>query len=177
MKALARGDADFAFLTLKGWTGSGKTHLALGILWDWLERGSAAFYRQVEDMLEEFKALFNRPPGDSGLSFEGMFRGWENVPLAVLDDLGVENPTDWAVAKLDTLVDFRYLRHLPTVFTTNLDLDALPPRVASRLQDVEVGRVIDLGRVDYRRRRRASVRGSPQRGKDEDNDHDEKGVR
>ncbi len=54
-------------------------------------------------------------------------RRWEelsHVPNLVIDDLGVEAPTEWWRGRLDALIDLRYSgRGLRTVITTNLGVD------------------------------------------------------
>lgn len=59
------------------------------------------------------------------------------VPLLALDDLGVEQPTDWALERLDLLIDMRYEAMLPTLVATNLTRkeleEALGSRIISRL--------------------------------------------
>jgi len=130
-------DPEHHFLTLAGGPGLGKTHLALAMAWEWIEgRRSQALYYQVESFLDELRCRYRRWQAD--------YEGWENdpyglldfakrVPFLVLDDLGAEKGTEWAVAKLDELVDHRYLNRLKTVFTTNLRLEDLPPRIADRI--------------------------------------------
>jgi hypothetical protein len=70
--------------------------------------------------------------------------------LLILDDLGTEKLTDWAAEKLDTLIDHRYIKGLPLVVTTNVPAAQLSPRIASRLQDRRLGRVVTLSGPDYR---------------------------
>lgn len=47
------------------------------------------------------------------------------VGLLVLDDMGVEKATDWAVEQLTKLVDARVNAGLPTIVTSNLSLGQL----------------------------------------------------
>ena len=56
------GKADHHFLTLVGEPGRGKTHIAFGIGWHWLEhnmdsRGLVKYY-QVETLMDELIATF-----------------------------------------------------------------------------------------------------------------------
>jgi len=71
----------------------------------------------------------------------------KTVPLLILDDLGVEQSTPWARAKLDEIIDYRYIRGEKTVFSTNLAPSKLQDRIASRLQE---GIVVVLECGDYR---------------------------
>ncbi|MBP9041487.1 MAG: ATP-binding protein, partial [Anaerolineaceae bacterium] len=73
-----------------------------------------------------------------------------NAGLLVLDDLGAQNSTKWAGEKLFQIVDYRYARKLPTVVTTNLDLEELDDRIRSRLQDPDLVTRVRITAPDYR---------------------------
>ena len=79
-----------------------------------------------------------------------MFDRLRNAPLLILDDLGVENPSAWAQEKLFQLLNHRYSHMLPTVITTNADLDMLDPRIRSRLLDDTIIHRIRISAPDYR---------------------------
>jgi len=83
-------------------------------------------------------------------SFERRFEELRNVSLLVLDDLGAHNATGWAVEKLFQIIDYRYIRKLPTVVTTNLDLEDLDDRIRSRLQDPDLVTCVRISAPDYR---------------------------
>ena len=147
------------FLTLTGQCGRGKTHLALGIGWFWLENEKGTVkYWQVGQLLEEMRQEYSNPPKtEYGELLPTSFETAKHVELLILDDLGAEKQTDWAVEKLDALINYRYIEAKPTVFTTNLSAEQLPPRVASRLKE---GIVVFLRGEDYRQiiaRRRQSA--------------------
>lgn len=56
------------------------------------------------------------------------------VPNLVLDDLGVETPTDWWRGRLDALIDVRYSgRGLRTVITTNLGVEQFKKQYGERI--------------------------------------------
>jgi DNA replication protein DnaC len=69
------------------------------------------------------------------------------VPLLVLDDIGVENSTAWVQEKLDTIVDYRLMHKLALVVTTNLSLDKLSTRIASRL--MRAGEIAVINAPEY----------------------------
>lgn len=119
------------WLTLMSETDRGKTHLAVAICRRWLARGKIARYAYVPLLLEELKRGFRR---EEDYSYESRFDYFLNVPLLVLDDLGVENKTTWVQEKIDTLVDYRLMNGLGLVVTTNCSMEELPFRIASRLQ-------------------------------------------
>jgi DNA replication protein DnaC len=140
------------FLTFAGAPGTGKTHLAIGIAWHQLEtrRGSLAYY-QVESLLDELRRGYTSDQAEKGTDTYATLHFLKNCDLLVLDDLGAEKATDWSTAKLDELVDHRYIHRLPTVFTLNVAPSDLPPRLADRLLE---GKVFVLEAPSYRRRQR-----------------------
>lgn len=75
-----------------------------------------------------------------------------DVDLLVLDDLGAERGTDWALERLVVLVGERYNRCRRTIATTNFGLDELAGRgygaIVSRL--LEDGEAIRIAASDYR---------------------------
>jgi len=157
------GKAKHYFLTLVGEPGRGKTHLALGIGWHWLENNLGLVkYYQVESLLDELRQGFNADTAERQFSFDELMKWVKTVPLLILDDLGVEQSTPWARAKLDEIIDYRYIRGEKTVFSTNLAPAKLQDRIASRLQE---GIVVVLECDDYRLVK-AKVRHAKQSGKD-----------
>jgi DNA replication protein DnaC len=68
-------------------------------------------------------------------SFDQRFQAVKNVPILILDDLGVENATPWAKEKLFQLLDYRYVTRKPTVITTARDIEKIDDRMRSRLLD------------------------------------------
>ena len=137
-------------LVLVGPPGTGKTHLAIAAAWDWLEVGHGnAYYSQVEQMLDQLRRGFNREKGEIGDNTDTLLNYIMKCGLVILDDLGAEKGTDWACAKLDEIVDHRYINHLPTIVTSNFNPDQLPLRIADRLME---GQVIVLKGDSYRRR-------------------------
>ena len=74
-----------------------------------------------------------------------------NIPLLVIDDLGAESPTQWAQEKLYQIFNHRYNAALPTVVTSNVELERLDPRLRSRLVDMDLVRKILIDAPDFRR--------------------------
>lgn len=148
-KAFAAGSAPHHFLTLIGRPGTGKTHLALAAAWDWLEedRGTVAYY-QVETLLDTLRRGYDRDLHTGAEDTYRVLHFVTNCDLLVLDDLGAEQPTEWAGAKLDEIVDHRYINRRPLIITSNLGRDSLPQRISDRLSE---GQVLILKTGSYRR--------------------------
>ena len=59
-------------------------------------------------------------------------------PFLVIDDLGTERGTEYALEQLFTLIDERYKSNLPTIITTNLN-----PRDMAAVNDIAYKRIYD----------------------------------
>ena len=146
--AFVSGKAKHYFLTFVGETGRGKTHLALGIGWHWVEnKPGLVKYWQVESLLDDLRHGFRADTDEKAQQFDDLLKWIKEVPLLILDDLGVEQSTPWARAKLDEIIDYRYINKMSTVLTTNLAPAKLQPRIASRVRE---GIVVVLECGDYR---------------------------
>lgn len=135
------------WLLLEGTYGCGKTHLAAAVANARLEYGDAVLFVTSPDLLDHLRGSF-AANAESG--YDEMFDRLRNAPILILDDLGVENPSGWAQEKLFQLLNYRYSRRLPTVITTNSDLDLLDPRIRSRLLDDSLIRRVRISAPDYR---------------------------
>jgi len=137
------------FITFVAEPGRGKTHLALGIGWQWIGQylGTVRYW-QVSELLNALRAEFDNPPKDSyGFPVLGELERCKGAELLILDDLGVEKTTLYTTDTLDTLINHRWLEGKPTVFTTNLAPSQLQPRIRSRIKE---GIVVTLEGPDYR---------------------------
>lgn len=141
------------WIVFEGPYGSGKTHLAVAIANARLELiGEQVFFITAPDLLDILRATFD-PEADA--SFDAYFERIRKVPLLVLDDLGVENPSGWAKEKLFQLLNYRHVNRIPTVVTTNLPFDELDPRVSSRMMQDDIVKHIRINAPDHRRLARA----------------------
>jgi len=146
----ADGESHF-FLTLQGNYGCGKTHLAFACGWyNILQNEQKTLYYQIPSMLDMLRATFNRPADhdDDGITYEKLMDKIKKTPLLILDDIGMQKRSEWETATLDMIVDYRYEYELQTIFTTNLEVNELAPRIASRLSE---GIVCKMTTPDFRR--------------------------
>lgn len=149
------------WLVLVGPYGSGKTHLAAAIANHALQtQHMRPIFAVVPDLLDYLRATF---APDSESSYDKRFHAVRTADLLILDDLGTENTTPWAREKLFQIVNHRYMERLPTVYTTNMDLDKLDGRVRSRLCDTQLSQLVYIDAADYRMRN-ADIRG-PRQGR------------
>ena len=97
------------------------------------------------------------PPVDPQLAFDDLFESVRRAPLLILDDLGTQTTTSWATEKLFQILNDRYMTKLPTVITTNVPLDELGDRLASRMADPELSICVSLAGPDWRAARDSSA--------------------
>lgn len=138
------------WLVLTGPSGSGKTHLAAALANRRIELGGPALYMVVPDLLDHLRASYDA--GDDDLGFDQLFEQVRNTPLLVLDDLDAASGTPWAKEKLLQVVNHRFNLGLPTVFSTATRPQDLDARLATRLCDEAISRVLVLdgaGRGGY----------------------------
>ncbi|HHE71257.1 MAG TPA: ATP-binding protein [Chloroflexi bacterium] len=134
------------WLIFLGGVGCGKTHLAAAVANERLRLGQPALLVVVPDLLDYLRAAFS-PAG--GVSYDRRFDEVRRTPFLVLDDLGTESATPWAKEKLFQLLNYRYVRRLPTVITTALDLRDLDPKIGIRLMDVSRCTVFEIKAPPY----------------------------
>ncbi len=167
-------DSEVKWLIYLGKRDTGKTHLAIGICRQWLIKGKPAKYILVPQMLDDLREGYNQDkqretyyhrerevglPSDwEELAYEAKMRTLKNIDLLVLDDLGTQVPTPWAMEKIIMIIDHRYVNGLPLVVTTNKPLNRLPGddegRVGSRLLRFPKSKIITLDADEYRTWRR-----------------------
>lgn len=108
-------------LLLCGKSGRGKTHLACAIINELQAKHHSTAFAHIPTFLERTR------------QGRGDLERLLTVDLLVLDDLGSERESDWALEKLLVIVDSRLNALKPTVFTTNYNVEELELRVGSRL--------------------------------------------
>ena len=130
-------------LLFSGPPGVGKTHLADGVLVELIERYRIhGLFVEFTSLIHQIQATFD--PG-SPESKRQILDPLMDAELLVLDELGSQQPTPWVRDILYLIINGRYTRRLPTLFTTNYRLEGLgviaPPLRASVLD-----RGLDRGR-------------------------------
>ncbi|MCB8917709.1 MAG: ATP-binding protein [Ardenticatenaceae bacterium] len=136
------------WLVLKGGYGCGKTHLAAAIANWQLDNGRPALFINTPDLLDHLRAAYSP---NAPTSYDERFEQVRTAPLLILDDLGTQSNTEWAQEKLYQIFNFRYNARLPTVITTNEELETVEIRIRSRMVDPSLVRVLHISAPDFRR--------------------------
>jgi DNA replication protein DnaC len=100
-------------LLLWGNTGNGKTFAAACIANELIDRGIPA-------MITSFPRILN-----AGYDKQEIIEQVHYYPLLVIDDLGAERSSEYAMETVYTVIDERYKSKKPLIVTTNLTLDEL----------------------------------------------------
>jgi DNA replication protein DnaC len=146
-QAFAYAQQPRGWLILKGSYGCGKTHLAAAIANHQIDHGRPVLFVVVPDLLDHLRAAFSP---DSPVTFDRRFETIRAAPLLILDDLGAHSSTSWAQEKLYQILNHRYNAQLPTVITTNAELEDLDPRLRSRLAELEWSALVHILAPDFR---------------------------
>lgn len=135
------------WVLFKGGYGCGKTHLAAAIANERLANGEPVLFVVVPDLLDHLRATF---APTSRVTYDDRFESIRSTPFLILDDLGAQTTTAWAQEKLFQLFNYRYNAQLPTVITTNRELEEIDPRLRSRFADATFCKIVTLLAPDYR---------------------------
>ena len=146
---------------ITGEVGTGKTHIASAIANALIAQGKPVICMTMIDLLARIKSTYREEGTDEG----EVLRLYKTVPLLIIDDIGKEPPTDWAISTIYNIINGRYEAMMPTIVTTNYDTAALidrmtPPATKDRTTAAatvdrltEMCRAIRIGGESWRSRK------------------------
>ena len=112
---------------ISGPKGTGKTFLAALIAGEKLRQGIPTLFVFVPDLLDSFRKAMHDGQGDD------VARTAREADFLVLDDMGAERATAWVSEQLMALINFRYSHQMPTVITSNYQLDELADHLSGSM--------------------------------------------
>lgn len=105
-------------LVLWGPVGTGKTYLAACI-------ANALLDRAVPVLMTSFGRILGGMPGAATGEQSRYIDSFNSFDLLVIDDLGAERNTEFALEQVYNIIDARYRARLPMIVTTNLTLQEM----------------------------------------------------
>lgn len=167
-----RGDKG---LLIIGKIGTGKTHLAVGILKELIvNRGIPCLFYDYRELLKEIQNSYNSTVQTTELD---VLRPVFETDVLVLDELGAVKPTEWVWDTVSLILNTRYNDNRTTIITTNFDDQPAagvsgsisPARAASRGETLgdrigermrsrlhEMCRIVTLEGTDFRQKFRSA---------------------
>ncbi|HGD0630223.1 TPA: ATP-binding protein [Streptococcus agalactiae] len=152
-KSFEQMKKDNVGLLFYGDVGSGKTYLACSIANELIER------KQVKVKIMNLSQVINQIQKSAfKLESNEIINNLSNIPLLILDDLGIERDTSYAREQVYNIINSRYLKGRPTIFTTNLSLEIIQnpnidleyQRIYSRILEMTIP--VKVTGEDFRRK-------------------------
>ena len=144
-----------ASLALLGKPGTGKSHLAAAVL-QAIMPTHCGLYVTCMQVVRAVRGTWRR---DSERSESDVYAQLAEVPLLVLDEVGVQYGTEGEQTILFEVLDRRYRDMMPTMLLANQNLDGLKHFLGERVYDrlTETARVVMFGWDSYRKQARGSA--------------------
>lgn len=123
-----------------GAKGTGKTHAAIGILRHVIEKGGAARYTTVANLMGRLRATYNHKDGETEAD---IFRDLTTCDILCLDEIGKSIGTAFDASQFFRLVQDRHANMKPTILVANLTrpefLAFAGPAIMDRLREAGGG--------------------------------------
>lgn len=138
-------------ILMSGETGLGKTHLSLAIANEVIKKGYGVVYASAPSIISKLeKEYFSSDKDDS------LFSMLADCDLLIIDDLGTEFYSQFAVSQFYNLFNSRMLSNKPIIINTNLTITELKEKYTDRFVSRICGnaRQLDFLGRDIRIRRK-----------------------
>ena len=138
-------------LWLYGGQGTGKTCAAVAATKELRRRGYTVGFHSAPNLLDKLRAAAHND--DDRQAADHLMKQLAALDLLVLDDLGAQASTNYALDRFYRLVNDRYVEQRALIITTNFTPDELErelhPRFTSRLKEM-CGRPLHFDGPDHR---------------------------
>lgn len=155
-------------IVLSGKPGLGKTHIAEGLVYEYMKHGKVPVFVNVPMFLNDLKRSFNKN-SDEGVKRKDVMDLVRKADVVILDDLGSENISSrngWVQEQLFVIINYCDMNDIQLVITTNFEspselgdhLSSKKEQDATRILSRIAGRCqwIKLDGNDYRMRKAKS---------------------
>ena len=117
-------------LVLCGRAGIGKSHLLEAACWEALNAGHSARYEMSSRIMDNLRSVYSSNSDETMAWWMNWYgRQW----LLAIDDLGLENGTDFVQERLTLIVEDRIQKRMRTIISTNLTKPEVEDRYGARL--------------------------------------------
>ena len=117
-------------LVLCGRAGIGKSHLLEAACWEALNIGHSARYEMSSRIMDNLRSVYSSNSDETMAWWMNWYsRQW----LLAIDDLGLENGTDFVQERLTLIVEDRIQKRMRTIISTNLTKPEVEDRYGARL--------------------------------------------
>ena len=120
-------------ILLIGDVGTGKTHLAAATA-NQIVRDTkfTAVYTTASSIVRHVKSTFDR---DSDATESQVYAAYSQMDLLVIDEIGVQNATEFELTVMFEVINSRYEEMLPTMVISNRGIGDLPKYLGDRVVD------------------------------------------
>lgn len=119
-------------LVFHGPKGTGKSHLAIGLLKHIAEKGGTGYYTTVMDMLGRIKATYHRSAEETETQVVEFLT---SVDMLVIDEVGRQLDSNYEIAQFWRLIDLRYRNQKAMVLISNMAKAALEEHLGDAIWD------------------------------------------
>ena len=133
-------------LIIMGKSDVGKTHLAAAIANKLIENDKIVLMERLTNLLDRIRETYE----NNTKSENELIEIYSNADMLIIDDLGTEKISNWALEKLYTIIQNRFENGLPIIITTRFDKKGLMSRFSySNDQDLIDATISKLYQMCY----------------------------
>ena len=126
-------------LYVEGTYGTGKTHLVTAIAKERVRKGDVVRIKTPTDLLLSIRRSYD---DSSQQQEQEVVNFYKKVDLLIIDDFGKQKTTEWGMAILYEIINYRYSEMLPTIITTNFNEEALVEQLSGK--DIDRSKIASI---------------------------------